>query len=131
MLIGLVIGQIVALIVWWWGFYLHPPSPLYDLNPALARAEPGRLSFAPLLWQALGQGLGAFLGGWWAMRLSKEGPRAAWVVGALSFLAALAWMLAYPRPLWFVPLSALLMAGGAYAAGRLGAPTPRGKRAPA
>lgn len=127
---GLLAGQLVALLLWWWGFYISPPSPLVDLNPMLARADPGRLPFTPLFWQALGQGLGALLGGLWAMRTSREGPKAAWVVGGLSFLAAIVWMLLRPRPFWFVLLSALFVGAAAWGAGRLGAPAPRKRRSP-
>jgi hypothetical protein len=77
---GLILGQVTALIFWWWGFYLSPPSLLYDMSPALARSHPGGLPFMALLWQALGQGLGAYLGGAWAGRIAREGPAAAWGV---------------------------------------------------
>jgi hypothetical protein len=122
---GLILSQLVALIFWWWGFYLHPPSPVDDLNPLLARANPGRLPAAAMLWQALGQGLGAFLGGRWASSLAREGAVPAWTVGGLSFLLAAVAMVLYPRPLWFPVLSLLFVAGGAWAAGRLAGGLPR------
>ena len=116
---GLALSQAVTVFVWWWGFYLCPPSPLYDLNPALIHAHPGALPFAALSWQALGQGLGALLGGLWALRLAREEQIAAWAVGAGSFLLAIAWLFIHPRPIWFVALSALFIGAGAWAAGRI------------
>lgn len=125
---GLVLSQAVAVFVWWWGFYLFPPSPLYDLNPALAHAHPGGLPFAALFWQALGQGLGALLGGRWALRLAREAQAAVWVavwaVAAGAFALAIAWAVLYPRPFWFLALSALLVGAGAWAAGRIAAGGP-------
>lgn len=118
---GLLLSQAVAVFVWWWAFYLFPPSPLYDLNPALAHAHPGALPFAALFWQALGQGLGALLGGLWAQRLARDEPAAVWAVGAGAFLLAIAWMSVHPRPIWFVALSALLIGAGAWAAARIAA----------
>jgi hypothetical protein len=116
---GLLLSQAVAVVVWGWAFYQFPPSPLYDLNPALAHAHPGALPFAALFWQALGQGLGALAGGLWALRLAREEQTAAWAVAGGSFLLAIAWMLVHPRPLWFVALSAIFIAAGAWAAGRI------------
>jgi hypothetical protein len=121
---GLVLSQAVAVFVWWWGFYLFPPSPLYDLNPALAHAHPGALPFAALFWQVLGQGLGALLGGLWALRLARDSQAAVWAVGGGSFVLAIAWLVLHPRPFWFLALSALLIGAGAWAASRIAAGGP-------
>jgi hypothetical protein len=118
---GLILSQAVAVFGWWWAFYLFPPSPLYDLNPALAHAHPGGLPFAALFWQALAQGLGALLGGLWAWRLAREAPAAVWAVAAGSFLLAIVWMIAHPRPFWFPALSGLLIAAGGWAAVQIAA----------
>jgi hypothetical protein len=125
---GLILGQVTALIFWWWGFYLSPPSLLYDMSPALARSHPGGLPFMALLWQALGQGLGAYLGGAWAGRIAREGPAAAWGVGGLCFIAALMWMVVFPRPFWFPVMSALFIGAAGWAAGRR-APGPQRRAA--
>jgi hypothetical protein len=116
---GLILSQAVAVFGWWWAFYLFPPSPLYDLNPALARAHPGGLPFAALFWQALAQGLGALLGGLWARRLAREEQAAVWAVAAGSWLLAIVGTLLHPRPVWFAALSVLLIGAGAWAAARL------------
>lgn len=116
---GLALSQAVAVFGWWWGFYLFPPSPLYDLNPALAHLHPGGLPFAALFWQALGQGLGALTGGLWALRIAREEQAALWATAAGSFLLAIAWMVLHPRPLWFPLLSALFIGAGAWAAQRI------------
>lgn len=116
---GLILSQAVAVFGWWWAFYLFPPSPLYDLNPALAHAHPGGLPFAALFWQALAQGLGALLGGLWARRLAREQPAAAWATAAGSWLLATAWMVLHPRPVWFWALSVLFIGAAGWAAGRI------------
>jgi hypothetical protein len=121
---GLILSQAVAVFGWWWAFYLFPPSPLYDLNPALAHAHPGALPFTALFWQALAQGIGAYLGGLWAWRLSREEAAAVWAVAAGAFLLAIAWLVPHPRPIWFVPLSALFIGAGGWAAVRSAAGGP-------
>lgn len=117
---GLLVSQVVASVLWWWGFYAFPPSPIYDMSPALAHAHPDKLPFAAMAFQALGQGLGVLLGGLWAVRIAGEGPRPAWAVGAISFAVAVIWLLFYPRPLWFPVFSALFVGGGAWFAGQVG-----------
>jgi hypothetical protein len=127
--LGVILGQLVALMLWWWGFYaFNPPLPL-DMNPALARAHPEQLPFMSLLWQAFGQGLGAFLGALWAIRLGREGDLPGWITGGLSFALAVFWMLFFPRPLWFPVFSAILIGGGAYGAVWLSSWTARGAAA--
>jgi len=116
---GLILSQAVAVFGWWSGFYLFPPSPLYDLNPALVHAHPGGLPFAALVWQAAAQGLGALLGGLWALRRGREQPVAAWAVAAGSFLLAIAAVVLHPRPVWFLALSALMIGAAGWAAGRI------------
>lgn len=116
---GLVLSQAVAVFGWWWGFYLFPPSPLYDLNPSLAHTHPGGLPFAALFCQALSQGLGALAGGLWALRIAREEQAAVWATAAGSFLMALVWLALHPRPVWFPVLSALLIGAGAWAAVRI------------
>ncbi len=112
--LGLGVALVVALFMWWLGFYLFPPSPVLDQNPGLVRADPGRLPFLPLAWEGLGQGLGAFVGGLTALRLAQEDAWSAWVLGAaLAVLMGAILLIGFPRPLWFTLLDLILTGAGA------------------
>jgi hypothetical protein len=127
--IALVAGVLVALAVtylmWWTAFYLFPPSPVLDQNPSLVRADPGRLPVMPLIFQALGQALGVFLGALWAPKLGAEAPSGSWIVGGVAavFFTFL-FVIFIPRPLWFTPLNLILSAGAAFGAGYVAALRP-------
>jgi hypothetical protein len=127
--LGLILGQLVAGFFWWWGFYAYPPSPLYDLNPAEARAHGLQLPFLALAFQAFGQGLGAFVGARLAIRLAREDPMPGWITGGLSVVLAMVWMLLFPRPLWFPVLGVIFIGGATYGAVRLAGWTGRGAEA--
>ncbi len=124
--LGVLAALAVTLLLWWMGFYLFPPSPVLDENPALVRADPGRLPASPLVFQALGQALGVFLGGLWAPRLGAEAPAGSWIVGGVvAVILTGAFLIVFPRPLWFTLMDLVLTAGAAWSAGSVAALAPR------
>ncbi len=115
--VGLLASLAVGFGLWWFGFYLFPPSPVLDQTPALVHANPGLLPITPLVWQIFGQALGALLGGLLARQLSPQTPWAGWAAGGAAAAVALLLALLFPRPVWFVAVELILSAAAAFAAG--------------
>lgn len=127
---GLAAALLGSLPLWWFGFYMFPPSPVLDQTPALVQAHPGLLPVTPLLWQMVGQARGAFLGGRLARQLSPETPWAGWAAGGGAAAIALLLALILPRPIWFVALDVVLTGAAGFAAGWSGLRWP-GRSVPA
>jgi hypothetical protein len=123
--LGVLAALLLAILLWSTGFYLFPPSPVLDQNPGLVRADPGRLPATPLIFQALGQAVGVFLGALWAPRLGAEAPSGCWIVGGVvAAILTAGFLIVYPRPIWFILLDLVLTAGAAWSAGYVAALRP-------
>jgi hypothetical protein len=116
--LGALIGFLLAGVMGWFGNYVFPPSVLVDMNPQLAR------TMAPpmpaMVIQLIGWGGGTVLGGMLALRFAEEPqPWLAWAVAGTMTLTCIALAFVSPHPIWFVILCLIVILGAGFLAGQL------------
>jgi hypothetical protein len=117
-LVGAVLGLVVAALFGWLGEYVFPPSVQVDMNPTLARTLP--MPMGEVVVQLMGWILSGLFGGYVAARIAGIGEWPAWASGGVMAVSALIFAIFWPHPLWFVILCVLVVAASGFGAGRLG-----------
>lgn len=102
--LGLIVGVVIAIglisLIEAIGHQLYPPAAGVALdNPEAMAAYIERAPTAALLFPPLGWLIGAALGGWAAIRLSRR-PWAGWVIAGLVLLGGIINLFLIPAPLW-------------------------------